>query len=110
MGADRVISVAIPNQEGNEDYGNMLSVVSRCFQLMSARTENSWRRYSNIVISPPVADMAWDSFASANRLIKLGEESAMAAMPEIKRWLAQSTPSTAPELKARALPSAIPST
>ena len=110
MGADRVISVSIPNQEGNEDYGNMLSVVSRCFQLMSARTENSWRRYSNIVISPPVADMAWDSFASASRLIQLGEESAMAAMPEIKRWLAQPTPSTAPELKTRSLPSAIQST
>jgi NTE family protein len=110
MGADRVISVSIPNQEGNEDYGNMLSVVSRCFQLMSARTENSWRRYSNIVISPPVADMSWDSFASASRLIKLGEESAMAAMPEIKRWLAQPAPSTAPELKTRALPSAIQST
>jgi NTE family protein len=110
MGADRVISVSIPNQEGNEDYGNMLSVVSRCFELMSARTENSWRRYSNIVISPPVADMSWDSFASASRLIKLGEESAMAALPEIKRWLAQPTPSTAPEPKARALPSPIQST
>jgi NTE family protein len=110
MGADRVISVSIPNQEGNEDYGNMLSVVSRCFQLMSARTENSWRRYSNIVISPPVADMSWDSFASASRLIKLGEESAMAAMPEIKRWLAQPMPSSAPEHKSRALSSPIQST
>jgi NTE family protein len=92
MGADRVISVVIPNQEGSGDCGNMFSVVSRCFQLMSARTENSWRRYSNIVISPPVADMSWDSFASANRLIELGEQSAMAAMPQIKRWLAQPTP------------------
>lgn len=109
MGADRVISVSIPNQEGNEDYGNMLSVVSRCFQLMSARTENSWRRYSNIVISPPVADMSWDSFASASRLIKLGEESAMAAMPGIKRWLAQPAPSGALELKTRVLPSPIQS-
>jgi NTE family protein len=110
MGADRVISVSIPIQEGNEDYGNMLSVVSRCFQLMSARTENSWRRYSNIVISPPVADMSWDSFAGASRMIKLGEESAMAAMPEIKRWLAQPAPAAARELKTRALPSAIQST
>jgi NTE family protein len=92
MGADRVISVVIPNQEGSGDCGNMFSVISRCFQLMSARTENSWRRYSNIVISPPVADMSWDSFASANRLIELGEQSAMAAMPQIKRWLAQPTP------------------
>src|SRR5580693_2507849 len=86
MGADRVISVVIPNQEGTEDYGNMLSVVSRCFQLMSARTEHSWRRYSNIVISPPVADMSWDSFASASRMIELGEQCAMAAMPQIKKW------------------------
>ena len=101
MGADRVISVVIPNQEGTEDYGNMLSVVSRCFQVMSARTENSWRRYSNIVISPPVAHMSWDSFASANRLIELGEQSAMAAMPAIKKWLAQPEPA--------ALPSAIQS-
>jgi len=109
MGADRVISVSIPNQEGAEDFGNMLSVVSRCFQLMSARTENSWRRYSNIVISPPVADMSWDSFAGASRMIKLGEEAAMAAMPEIKRWLALPSP-TAPDPKTRVLTSPIQST
>src|SRR5208282_1465508 len=36
MGADRVISVSIPNQEGTEDYGNMFSVISRCFQVMSS--------------------------------------------------------------------------
>jgi len=110
MGADRVISVAIPNQEGNGDYGNMFSVISRCFQLMSARTEHSWRRYSNVVISPPVADMSWDSFASANKLIELGEQSAMAAMPDIKRWLAQPVPATAPKLDARPLSSALRST
>jgi len=101
MGADRIISVAIPNQEGNGDYGNILSVVSRCFQLMSARTENSWRRYSNLVIITPVADMSWDSFASAKRLIELGERSAMAVMPDIKRWL------TAPEPATEAAPRAL---
>ncbi len=109
MGADRVISVVIPNQEGTEDYGNMLSVVSRCFQLMSARTEHSWRRYSNVVISPPVADMSWDSFASASRLIELGEQSAMAAMPAIKKWLAQPPAASVPtpERARSALPSAV---
>lgn len=107
LGADRVISVVIPNQEGTEDYGNMLSVVSRCFQLMSARTEHSWRRYSNVVISPPVAHMSWDSFRSASRLIELGEQSAMAAMPAIKKWLAQPAPVPAP--KPEQVPSALPS-
>lgn len=83
MGANYVISVAIPNNDGIEDYGNMFSVVSRCFQVMSARTEHSWRRYSNVVIAPGVATMSWDSFPSAKRLIELGEQAAQAALPEI---------------------------
>jgi hypothetical protein len=45
--------------------------------------------------------MSWDSFASASRLIELGEQSAMAAMPAIKKWLTQPMPA--------ALPSAIQS-
>jgi NTE family protein len=110
MGADRVISVAIPNQEGTLDYGNMLSVVSRCFQVMSARTENSWRRYSNVVICPPVADMAWDSFASATKLIELGEQAAMAQMPTIKKWLAQPAASPVGGRKTAGLPNALRST
>jgi NTE family protein len=102
MGADRVISVAIPNQDGAGDYGNMLSVVSRCFQIMSGRTQNSWRRYSSLVIAPPVADMSWDSFASAKKLIQSGEQAARAALPAIMKWLAMPTP--APELQPHSSP------
>jgi NTE family protein len=87
MGADRVISINIPNHDGLQDYGNMLSVVSRCFQVMSTRCESSWRRYSKLVITPPVADMTWDSFASAKKLIACGEQAAMAAIPTILKWL-----------------------
>jgi NTE family protein len=104
MGANRIISVAIPNQEGSEDYGNMFSVISRCFQVMSSRTEHSWRRYSNLVISPPVAGMSWDSFASADRLIQLGEDAAMAAIPAIKGWLAQPSVPVEPTVEAKVKP------
>jgi NTE family protein len=100
MGVDRVISVAIPNQDGAGDYGNMLGVVSRCFQIMSGRTQNSWRRYSNVVIAPPVADMSWDSFASAKQLIQLGEQAARAALPSIQKWLA--SPTFVPDLETKA--------
>ncbi|HEY6390215.1 MAG TPA: patatin-like phospholipase family protein [Bryobacteraceae bacterium] len=106
MGADRVISIAIPNQEDTGDYGNMFGVLSRCFQLMSARTENEWRRYSSIVIVPPVAHMAWDSFASAKNLIAAGEKAAMEAMPGIRRWLATPAPAKS---SARAMPVAVSS-
>jgi hypothetical protein len=54
--------------------------------------------------------MSWDSFASANQLIELGEQSAMAAMPDIKKWLAQPAPAQSRERKTTALPSAIQST
>ena len=102
MGADRVISVAIPNQNGVDDYGNMFSVISRSFQVMSARTENEWRRYSKLVIAPPVEHMAWDSFASAKQLIAAGEQAAMEAMPRIQKWLATAPARTeAPEAKLR---------
>lgn len=83
LGANYVISVAIPNNDGIEDYGSMFSVVSRCFQVMSARTEHGWRRHSNVVIAPAVANMAWDSFPSAKKLIEAGEQAARAALPEI---------------------------
>jgi predicted acylesterase/phospholipase RssA len=92
----------IPNQDGVGDYGNMLSVVSRSFQIMSGRTQNTWRRYSNVVIAPAVADMSWDSFASAKKLIQLGEQAARAAMPSIQKWLA--APVLAPDPLAKAAP------
>ncbi|HEX6895033.1 MAG TPA: patatin-like phospholipase family protein [Bryobacteraceae bacterium] len=83
LGANYVISIAIPNNDGLEDYGNMFSVVSRCFQVMSSRNEHTWRRFSNVVIAPPVGNMTWDSFASAKKLIALGEQAARAALPQI---------------------------
>ena len=95
LGADRVISVNIPNHDGVEEFGNMLSVVSRCFQVMSRRCEQSWRRHSKIVITPPVATLAWDSFASAKQLIQCGEQAAMAAIPSILKLLpAAGTPTS----------------
>ena len=102
MGSDRVISVAIPASDGIEDYGNMFSVVSRCFQVMSMRTENSWRRHSSLVISPAANGLTWNSFADAKKLIELGEQAALAAIPAINKWLGASTESSV--AKAESLP------
>ena len=104
MGADRIVSVAIPCQEGADDYGNMFAVVSRCFQLLSAHAESTWRRYSNVVIRPGCGALSWDSFASADRLIQLGEEAATAALPTIKKWLAAPTLAPAPALEPTTAP------
>src|ERR1700731_4470487 len=105
MQAGKIISGAIPNQEGSDEYGRGVSVGGRCFQIMTERTQNSWRRYSSVVIAPAVADMAWDSFASAKKLIQLGEQAARAALPGIQRWLASPVLSPDPHAKPVALAS-----
>lgn len=86
MGAERIISVHLPMKRRAEAPGNMLEVVNRCFQVMQHRTEESWRRYTDLVIAPDVAEMEWDSFASAEKLMDAGERAAMEAMPTIRSW------------------------
>lgn len=86
MGATRVVSVALPTPNETVDPQNMLSVVTRCFQIMTARTESQWRRHSNLVITPEVKDIGWNSFTSAEHLIDAGERAATAVIPQIQAW------------------------
>src|SRR5579884_980931 len=87
MGAGRVLSVALPDPEALNPT-SMFSVVNRCFQILASRTENEWRRRSDLVISPRVGALAWDAFGSCRELIQAGEAAAEAAMPLIEKWLA----------------------
>jgi NTE family protein len=87
MGCTHVISVNIPNGREAVDPSSMFSVIGRCFQVMSYRLEGEWRRYSNLVIEPDCAEVGWDGFASAHKLIETGEKAAFAAIAEIRRWL-----------------------
>ncbi len=74
-------------------------MVNRCFQVMGGRLENEWRKYADLVITPAVGDMAWDSFENAARMIELGEKAALAALPAIKQWLKPfEMPSESPSL------------
>ncbi|MBI3470099.1 MAG: patatin-like phospholipase family protein [Candidatus Solibacter usitatus] len=90
MGANRVISVHLPMQQGEQVApSNLFQVVSRCFQIMQGHTQEQWRRHSDLVIEPDVTNMEWDSFQSAERMIEAGEKAALAAMPKIQSWLGQ---------------------
>jgi len=86
MGATHVVAVSLPMPSEMVDPQNMLSVVTRCFQILSARTESQWRRHSNIVITPDVKDTGWNSFENAQYLIDAGERAADAVLPQIQRW------------------------
>jgi hypothetical protein len=55
---------------------------------MQTRTEGGWRQQSDLVIVPDVRGIEWDAFKSAAQLVEAGEKAALAALPEIKAWLA----------------------
>jgi NTE family protein len=88
MGATHVIAVSIPNVKVAVDPSSMLAVIDRCFQAMSHRLEREWRQHADLVIEPDVSHVPWDAFDSADKLIALGEQAALAALPDIKRWFA----------------------
>jgi NTE family protein len=97
MGATHVLSINLPRPNEYVDPQNMLSVVTRCFQVMTTRMESQWRRYSSLVITPQVADVGWNSFESAQLLVEAGERATEAAVPHILRWFpnrAAETPGT----------------
>jgi NTE family protein len=97
MGAGLVVSVHLPMQQAvAAGPTNMFEVVNRCFQIMQTRTEQEWRRYSDLVIIPDVSGAEWDSFGSAEKLIQVGEIAALEVVPKIKEWLTSPSPRKAP--------------
>ena len=100
MGVTHVISVALPPPEAS-DPRSVMCVVSRCFTILSARTQHEWRRYSSLVIEPDVSDVGWDSFASYGKLIEAGDRATEAAMPSILKWFRR------PDLAPAAAPGSI---
>jgi NTE family protein len=86
LGATHVISVHVPNCDGALPR-NVFQVVNRCFQILHRRTEESWRKESDLVIVLDVGKVEWDGFNCAPDLVRAGEAAALAALPVIQAWL-----------------------
>jgi len=89
LGATHVISVHLPAQTGDKAPTNVFQVVNRCFQIMQTRTEDTWRRESDLVITPDVSHIEWDGFNCGREMLKAGEAAALAALPAIRNWFPQ---------------------
>jgi len=86
LGATHVISVHLPAQASDKPPTNVFQVVNRCFQIMQTQTEESWRRDSDLVITPDVTRIDWDGFGSGPDMLKAGEAAALAALPAVRNW------------------------
>jgi NTE family protein len=90
LGATHVISVHLPAQAGDRPPSNVFQVVNRCFQIMQTRTEESWRKDSDLILSPDVSKIQWDGFDCGPEMIRAGEAAALAALPQIRSWFPDS--------------------
>jgi len=109
MGATRVISVCIPNQDESYKARHMFEVINRCFQIMMANNEDSWRKHSDLVLLPDVGAIPWDGFENSRRMIEAGERAAERALPQIREWLGESRNLTAAENSPQFAPAHLPS-
>jgi NTE family protein len=98
LGATHVISVHLPAQRGVEPPNNLFQVVNRCFQILSARTEEAWRQESDLVITPDVGGVEWDGFHCGPDMVKAGEVAALAALPVVSGWLPRKVAELLPEV------------
>lgn len=90
LGAELVIAVFLDSlRAGNLKARSVFDLLSRSFAIAEKYGEPVWRSYADVVIEPDVADLSWDSFDHANRLIASGEEAARRALPRIRELLAR---------------------
>jgi NTE family protein len=87
MGATHVIAVSIPMQAESMVPGNMFEVVNRCFQIIQHHRQETWRKFSDVVIEPAVSANGWNAFDNGLRMIEAGEAATRAALPLILKML-----------------------
>jgi NTE family protein len=86
LGATHVISVAVPPPPLCRPPADVVQVVRRCFQIMQRHSESAWRKASDLVLTPDLQNIEWNTFDAGRELVNAGEAAAMAAVPVIRSW------------------------
>jgi NTE family protein len=86
LGATHVISVAVPPPPLCRPPADVFQVVRRCFQIMQRHSESAWRKASDLVLTPDLQNIEWNTFDAGRELVNAGEAAAMAAVPVIRSW------------------------
>ena len=100
LGATHVISVSLPAATPGAEPNNIFQVVSRCFQILQSRCENSWRSETDLVIAPDVRGVDWNAFGRGPELVQGGEAAARASLPKIREWFAPRAAASQASLQA----------
>ena len=93
MGADRVIAVNLKSTwDSTEGPRHIFDVIGQCFSIAQNMNCAASRDCADLVIEPDVTGFRYDAFEQSAALVKIGEASARAALPEIRKWIEQPAP------------------
>lgn len=87
LGADVVIGVYLGMGVQKERPRHMGEILWRAFSILQNNSLCNLYERCDVVIEPDVSPFAWDDFSRGNELVAAGEESARAALPQIRRLL-----------------------
>lgn len=89
MGADRVVGAYLSAHWVQMDGPrHLFDVIGQCFSIAQAKMSEGWKRHADIVIEPNVDGFAYDCFERTPELIRAGEDSIRAVLPQIRQWMA----------------------
>ena len=90
MGAERVIAVNLKSTWNSADGPrHIFDVIGQCFAIAQNMNCAASRDCADLVIEPDVTGFRYDAFEQSAGLVKIGEASARAALPEIRKWIEQ---------------------
>jgi NTE family protein len=92
MGAGRVIAVDISTPPDGAATGDLMRVLLQTFSIMGRSINQFELRGADVVIRPRLAGVSSADFVARSRAVQAGREAALAALPELRRLLAEAAP------------------
>ena len=94
LGADLVIAVDVSRQPAEQrDFGSTVALLSHAFVILEHSMAERDAKLADVVIRPDLARVPATDLAARNEAIRAGEEAARAALPQIRRLIAEKTAS-----------------
>ena len=88
MGAERVLGIYLSaHWTQQRPPRHLFEVIGQCFSIAQARMSDLWKKDADLVVEPNVCGFAYDCFDRASELIRLGEESVRAMVPQLRTLL-----------------------
>jgi NTE family protein len=104
LGADIVIAVDISNRPGDRPVADSIDLLLRTFTIMGNAIADAELGDADVVIKPDISKLSATDFQGRHLAVLEGERAGLAAMPELKKKLAEREERLRQQLSSAAAP------